>query len=145
MGSASSMAHQQQQQHNVSPYTATASTSTPGHTVYPNLDITNGYNPSLPFSSSINQQHVPPHQRNSLAAPSSRHSSSNLARTASPIDNVPFTLSAGPGGAGGLGGVDDDTEVADTLARIHQFMSNPNLSEYNFKLENSILRESLLT
>jgi len=99
--------------------------------VYPNLD-SNGGNPSLPFSSS---------SRSSLSVMSMNTSN----RTASPIDNVPFSLSVYSGNGSSNAGADDDGDVGDTLNRIYQFVNNPNLSEYSFKLENAILRESLLT
>lgn len=113
-----------------------------GSFVYPSLDVTNGFNPSLPFSSTGSNH-------NSLAAPvpfSSHGSSSNLTRNASPIDNVPFALTAANlGGSSGGRSIDDDADISETINRIRQFVSNPSQSVYNFQLENSILRESFLT
>lgn len=109
-----------------------------GGQVYPNLADINRVNPNpnLPFSSSSGP-------RNSLSV----NNVSNSIRNASPIDNVPFSLTTGgsAGGNGGGGGFDEDSEVTEILNRMHQFVNNSNLSEYNFKLENSILRESFLT
>lgn len=129
MGSSSSVAHQSSQSVN--------SQSGPNSLVYPSLDVTNGYNPNLPFSTAM-----PSANRNSLSAPQFGHNS-KLSRTASPIDNVPFVLSnytsAGNNGAG-AGGYDDDAEVGEIISRIQTFLANPNQSEYNFKLENGLLQ-----
>lgn len=133
MGSSSSVAHQSSQSANSS------SGQGPSSLVYPSLDVTNGYNPNLPFSTAM-----PSANRNSLSAPQFGQSS-HLARNASPIDNVPFVLSSytsagSNGSASGAGGYDDDAEVGEIISRIQQFLANPNQSEYNFKLENGLLQ-----
>lgn len=124
--SMSSQGQQQQQQQG------------PSSMVYPSLDVTNGYNPNLPFSSVPMPSHLNhPQQRHSLATPYT----SNHARTASPIDNVPFVLtnySSANGNSSG-GGYDEDAELGETISRVQQFLANPNISEYNFKLENGLL------
>ena len=99
--------------------------------VYPNLDINGVTNSNMPFSS-----FNPAVTRNSLNI----NAISTSFRNASPIDNVPFSLTNVTSAS--TCGPDDDIEVAEILNRIHHFVNNSNLSEYNFKLENSILRES---
>ena len=111
----------------------TANTQPPSIPImYPSLDVNrvNGANPILPFSNS-------PAARNSLGV----CNTSSSGRNASPIDNVPFSLSANCGAGGSP--IDEDYDVVETLTRIQQFVNNANLSEYSFMLENSILSESL--
>lgn len=58
-----------------------------------------------------------------------------------PLDNIPFT--ARPESLSGSNGqVADLTRYFRVVDRIGLFLSTPSQSDYNFRLENSIIRES---
>lgn len=106
---------------------SSASTTYPSsenkQTVYPSLD-TSGTSSNLPFSSPSFNQNL---------------NVSKLGRNVSPIDNLPFTLSSNYTSNGAT--IDEDNDVTEILNRVQNFVNNAWVSDYNFKLENTIIRE----